>query len=43
LVVGNPPWETRHVSLPLRPDGDRRHRTVVDKRRGKAAATGLKC
>ncbi|MGD2251826.1 MAG: RluA family pseudouridine synthase [Anaerolineales bacterium] len=42
LVVGNPSWETRHVSLPLRPDGDRRHRTVVDERRGKAAATALK-
>jgi RluA family pseudouridine synthase len=42
LVVGNPPWETHHVSLPLRPNGDRRHRTVADRRHGKAAVTGLK-
>lgn len=39
LVTGNPCWMLLHLSLPLRPDGDRRHRTVVDFQRGKAAET----
>lgn len=42
LVQGVPPWDTQTVDLPLRPDGDRRHRTVVDKRRGKPAVTHLR-
>lgn len=29
LVVGDPAWDERTVELPLIPDGDRRHRTVV--------------
>ena len=37
LVIGVPDWAERTIDLPLRPDGDRRHRTVVDPQRGKAA------
>lgn len=39
LVAGAPAWDERIVDLPLRPDGDRRHRTVVDHSRGKPAVT----
>lgn len=42
LVVGNPPWEGTSAEMPLRPDGDRRHRTVVDPERGKPALTELR-
>lgn len=41
LVVGVPPWEEKAVNLRLRPNGDRKHRTVVDARRGKLSATEL--
>ena len=39
IVVGNPPWSERTADAPLRADGDRRHRTVVDAARGKPAVT----
>ncbi|MCX7670046.1 MAG: RluA family pseudouridine synthase [Anaerolineae bacterium] len=39
LVVGQPAWDRHTVDLPLRPDGDRRHRTVVDPAHGKPALT----
>jgi RluA family pseudouridine synthase len=39
LVVGSPPWEEVRVDLPLRPDGDRKHRTIVDHTSGKASLT----
>jgi tRNA pseudouridine32 synthase / 23S rRNA pseudouridine746 synthase len=39
---GGPDWEERTVRLPLRPNGDRRHRTVVDPRAGKPAVTHLR-
>ncbi len=39
LVNGRPMWETLHVTLPLQPDGDERHRTVVNKRFGKPSIT----
>ncbi|MBN1640671.1 MAG: RluA family pseudouridine synthase [Anaerolineae bacterium] len=39
LVVGAPTWTEQTVDLPLRRDGDRRHRTVVDLLRGKHAVT----
>lgn len=39
LVCGVPAWLEQTADLPLRPDGDRRHRTVVDARRGKPAVT----
>lgn len=42
LVVGRPSWDERTVSKPLRRDGDRRHRTVVDPERGKQALTHLR-
>lgn len=41
LVAGQPPWEEHDVCLPLRADGDRKHRTVVDHGRGKPAVTHL--
>jgi tRNA pseudouridine32 synthase/23S rRNA pseudouridine746 synthase len=39
LVHGNPCWEDTWVKAPLRKDGDREHRTVVDLERGKPAQT----
>lgn len=42
LVNGTPEWEEKSVKLPLRPNGDRKHRTVVDPRGGKPAHTELR-
>lgn len=42
LVYGHPLWETLHVDLGLKPDGDIRHRTVVDKRLGKKSITDFR-
>jgi RluA family pseudouridine synthase len=42
LVIGSPTWEELVVDLPLQPDGDRRHRTVIDRTRGKPAVTCLR-
>lgn len=42
LVTGLPDWDERTISLPLRPNGDRRHRTVVDPQNGKPALTELR-
>jgi RluA family pseudouridine synthase len=39
LINGRPLWQTLHVDLPLQPDGDARHRTVVNKRFGKPSVT----
>ena len=39
LVHGHPTWQTLHVDLKLLPDGDARHRTVVNKRTGKISIT----
>ena len=39
LVHGKPMWETLKVDLPLLPDGDARHRTVVNKKVGKPSLT----
>lgn len=39
LVNGHPSWEQLTVTLPLLPDGDDRHRTVVNKRVGKPSKT----
>lgn len=39
LAQGVPPWDECVIDLPLRPDGDRRHRTVIDRARGKPAVT----
>jgi tRNA pseudouridine32 synthase / 23S rRNA pseudouridine746 synthase len=42
LVAGEPPWEEYTVKLPLRANGDRKHRTVVDHGKGKPAVTHLR-
>src|SRR3990172_12705504 len=42
LVMGEPDWTEKDIDLPLRPDGDRRHRTVVDFQRGKPSLTRLR-
>jgi RluA family pseudouridine synthase len=39
VVIGIPEWQTKTIRLPLRKDGDRQHRTVVDVERGKFART----
>jgi len=42
LVQGSPAWMEYTADLPLRSDGDRHHRTVVDLRAGKPALTHFK-
>ena len=42
LVYGHPLWETLDVKLPLLPDGDARHRTVVNKKIGKPSFTSFR-
>jgi len=42
LVRGLPSWEETTCELPLKPDGDKAHRTIVDPRRGKASSTYFK-
>ena len=42
LVHGRPSWETLTVDLKLQPDGDARHRTVVNKKFGKPSLTQFK-
>ena len=42
LVVGMPPWQERVVEAPLLPDGDRRHRMIVEARLGKPAVTHVR-
>jgi RluA family pseudouridine synthase len=39
LVFGNPEWQEQTSNLPLRVNGDRRHRTVVDLQLGVPART----
>lgn len=39
LVYGHPLWQELTVDLPLQPDGDSRHRTVVNKKFGKPSQT----
>ena len=39
LVNGHPTWDNLTIDLPLQPDGDDRHRTVVNKRFGKPSKT----
>ncbi len=41
LVAGCPAWERETVDQPLRKNGDRSHRTVIDPRYGKPASTGF--
>jgi RluA family pseudouridine synthase len=42
IVIGTPTWDEHTIDLPLRPDGDRRHRTVIDRVRGKPAVTQVR-
>lgn len=42
LIRGNPEWETETVSMPLRADGDKMHRTVPDRHGGKSARTDFR-
>ena len=42
LVIGVLDWAERTIDLPLRPDGDRRHRTVVDPQHGKTSITHVR-
>ena len=42
LVRGVPEWHEKIIDLPLRPNGDRQHRTVVDFQAGKLAITQFK-
>lgn len=42
LVVGSPDWDHKTVDLPLRLNVGRRHRTVVDHRKGKTSVTRFK-
>lgn len=42
IVRGSPDWEEESCDLPLKVDGDRRHRTIVDAGRGKASRTVFK-
>lgn len=42
LVIGAPGWDQISVRQPLRANGDRKHRTVVDHHRGKPAHTDLR-
>jgi RluA family pseudouridine synthase len=42
IVIGSPPWDEIDVDAALRPDGDSHHRTVVELRRGKPAATSFR-
>lgn len=39
LVYGHPMWTDLHVDTPLLPDGDAKHRTVIDRRNGKPSVT----
>ncbi len=42
LVAGSPEWEQIMIDLPLRVNGDRRHRTVVDAEKGKPSETEVR-
>jgi RluA family pseudouridine synthase len=42
LIAGEPPWKEYTAKFPLRADGDRKHRTVIDHGKGKPAVTHLR-
>ena len=42
LVVGESDWDRKIIDLPLKVDGDRRHRTIVDIQNGKESVTRFK-
>lgn len=42
LVIGNPARNETDIRLPLRVDGDRQHRTLIDREQGKPSETHFK-
>lgn len=42
IVAGMPEWEHVDIDLPLRVNGDRKHRTVIDHQSGKPALTSAR-
>lgn len=42
LVYGHPLWQDLHVTIPLLPDGDQRHRTIANKKIGKPSVTDFR-
>lgn len=42
LVHGRVSWQTLHVDLPLLPDGDARHRTTINRAKGKPSVTDFR-
>ena len=42
ILLGNPEWKSKIIDLPLRVDGDRQHRTIIDAAGGKPAVTRFK-
>jgi len=42
VIHGQPAWAETVCDLPLRADGDREHRTIIDKAKGKHARTNFK-
>lgn len=43
LAFGSFDWQEIQVDLPLRVNGDRRHRTIIDRNIGKPASTHFQC
>jgi tRNA pseudouridine32 synthase / 23S rRNA pseudouridine746 synthase len=41
LVAGIPSWQRKQIDLPLKVNGDRKHRTVVDEKHGKPAISDV--
>jgi tRNA pseudouridine32 synthase / 23S rRNA pseudouridine746 synthase len=39
IAAGSPPWQKMDIELPLRVNGDRKHRTVIDQKKGKPAVS----
>ncbi|MDL2228965.1 RNA pseudouridine synthase [Treponema sp. OttesenSCG-928-L16] len=42
VVHGRPSWEESSCDLPLVPDGDKKHRTIIDKYQGKKSFTAFR-
>jgi RluA family pseudouridine synthase len=42
VIHGRPAWNTTRCDLPLVPNGNKRHQTIVDKYHGKASVTDFK-
>ena len=40
---GFPVWSQKKIDLPIKPDGDRNHRTIISNIQGKQAVTFIKC